>query len=212
MGSPQVARDSSSAALTQGPAPDCSSVSEEGPEGSPGNTPKLAAILAAPAGVGTRTHALGLQRDSQKKHIRGPLLHVTLIRGPGNYSPDHSRGPQADPGEGVGAVRPEAAGGSGAISRCWRGEQSRYSPSQLFPEAAPSHPGPRLALQGQNCPESNPRLTSTLLGTQLGGQGWLGVRAVWAVLPRTSPCGAWGTRSPGSGWLLPLVAALTCSL
>ena len=103
VGSPQVARDSSSAALTQGPAPDCSSVSEEGPEGSPGNTPKLAAILAAPAGVGTRTHALGLQRDSQKKHIRGPLLHVTLIRGPGNYSPDHSRGPQADPGEGVGA-------------------------------------------------------------------------------------------------------------
>lgn len=42
---------------TQGPISDCPTASEEGPEGSPGllctrNPPELAAVLAAPTGVG----------------------------------------------------------------------------------------------------------------------------------------------------------------
>lgn len=156
-------------------------------------------------------HPRGLQRDSQKKYSRVPLPHMTLTRrGPGNYSPDNSTGPQADPGGDMGAVsQSEAAGGIGVISRCLRGEQSRCSPSQLLPEAAPSHPGPDLRVPWPlTCPAGPelPRVGSqahTLLGTRLGRQGWLRVGAVSAGPPLHLSLQEPRARSTGSGWLLP---------
>lgn len=81
------------AAPTQSPAPDCPSVSREGPEGSPGNTPKPAAVLAAPAGACVHTcngPAKGLSEEIHQRPLASRDPHQ---RGPGNYSPGHSGGP-----------------------------------------------------------------------------------------------------------------------
>lgn len=79
-----------------------------------------------------------------------------------------------------------------------RGKQSRCSPGQLLPEAALSPPGPDLRVPWPlTCPSGLelPGVGSqahTLLGTQLGRQGWLRGGAVSAVRPCTSPRGAQG--------------------
>lgn len=158
--------------------------------------------------VGVPTFIRPAKGLSEEIQHRVPLPHTTLARwGPGNYSLITSAGPQADPGKSVGSSL--GCRWQWAILRFLQGEQSRCSPRQLLPEADdPSHPGPDLRapwpLTRQNFPESDPRLTSTLLGTQLGAGrvGW-GLGQSPPDRPCTSPCGGPGTGSPGSGWLLP---------
>lgn len=150
-----------------------------------------------------------LRRDT----AQGPLNPPSW--GPGNHSPPNSTGPQRGHGELSRLRTPVAVGLSPGIWEGSRvgvlqGSQSlRLTPP--FPALTSGPSGPCITLRGRHCPESDPRLTSTLLehsgaGAGPGGRGSLGCTA---PAPR---CVGPLPGSPGSGGRLPPGRGLTCSL
>lgn len=121
-----------------------------------------------------------LRRDTAP----GPLNPPSW--GPGNHSPPKSTGPQGGHRELSRLRMPVAVGLSPGI---WEGSRVgvpqgshslRLTPP--FPALTLGPSGPCVALRGQHCPESDPRLTSTLLehsgaGAGAGGWGSLGCTA-----------------------------------
>lgn len=78
-------------------------------------------------------------------------------------------------------------------------------------------PPPLLAVilthqQGQHCLESDPRLTITLLATQQGRRGGLGLGQSVLYCPGTSPAAPQGPGTQVLHSFCLLATALTCSL
>lgn len=221
MGSPQVAKGSGSAAeggcSHPGPSVWLPHSLRGGSGRQPRKHPNCQPIWLPRLGL-VHTHALDLQRDTQKKYRRVPLPlpHTILTSGAqATIALITLRGPMLTQERTWGSWA-EAAGGSGAISRCLRGKQSRYFP-KLLSEATPSHPGPDLRVPWPDLPCRARTAQSRIPGSHfvrntVGQAGLAELGQFLLCCPCTSVAGAQGPGAQALAGCCLWATALTCSL